>query len=63
MFLKFLKQMGAQCEIERETRSVRDGEREMEWNSEGGGGKTTALIVNVELQRRYKNFQWIKKWR
>lgn len=25
--LKFLKQMGAQCEIERETRSVRDGER------------------------------------
>ena len=46
MFLKFLKQMGAQCEIERESRSVRDGEEEMEENSEGAGGVMTGLLVS-----------------
>lgn len=32
--LKFLKQMGAQCGIERETRNARDGEKERERKTE-----------------------------
>ncbi len=65
VFLKFLKQMAAQCEIERETKSVRDGEKEMERNSEGAGGMTAALIVSMQLQSLYrtKNFQRIDKQR
>lgn len=46
MFLKFFffKQMGAQCEIEGGTRRGRDGEEEMEGNSEGAGGMAGQLL-------------------